>query len=51
MSFPIFDVNVWKTGNEQLELLFRENGDEVGSNNIMEAYESAKAANLGGRTS
>jgi hypothetical protein len=37
MSFPIFNVDIGKTGNEQLEFLFRENGNQVGRDNIMEA--------------
>jgi hypothetical protein len=35
---PVFNIDIGQTRNEQFELLFAENGDEFGRDNVMEAY-------------
>lgn len=38
---PIVHVNVWQTGDEEFELLFVEDGDELGRNDVVETWESS----------
>jgi hypothetical protein len=37
--FPVVDVNVWKTRDEELEFLLIEDCDEFGGDDFVEAYE------------
>jgi len=37
VALPVVNVDVWQTRDEQLEFLFREDGDEFRGNNLLEA--------------
>jgi hypothetical protein len=38
MGFPIFDINIRKTRDQQFKLLFSEDGNQFSGNDVVEAF-------------